>query len=543
MASEVTTVTIGDYNYTLYDDLTAQAKVTNLIKASYGALQESVTYMGVRYQLTNMSGCFEHCALTNAPEIPSSVTNMYGCFYDCRSLTTAPEIPSSVTNMHMCFHSCSALTTAPEIPSSVTDMYDCFNGCTSLITVPEIPSSVTNIYACFAGCTSLTGIIAVHGSPTLYYNCFYGTTQPIVLAVYDISEVSIWTQVAATGNNGNVTIRDVSANPAPTATITAVRVDDSGSYTPSENSRILLVTVRTSVSTELEPENVAKDPIVTVANYEYKDVESYIPGVWKAWYLLKDDFGREISATPRDLYKTGTTVTTQLTSTYSAMEFYEGGMGASFGKHAKHASVLDVAWDIHTDSEYTIADTRGTDLNGDPASVNIFDVMYPVGSIYMATEKDTDGNPRIAHFIPDSEWTRITGKFLLAATDGGSSGASQAKGNTGGEATHTLTTGETPLKSHHHGLNNHTHSMSHNHRVGIIRSNAEANGYGLTQTAGFQNRVIVQSSASGRFTSEGSSAANTGGSTANTTDTENTSATAHNNMPPFLAVYIWERTA
>ena len=128
--------------------------------------------------LTDMRYCFLECtSLTQAPEIPNSVTNIHGCFYGCTSLTQAPEIPSSVTNMYCCFSYCKSLTQAPEIPNSVTNMESCFGGCTSLTQPPEIPSGVTGMNYCFSGCTSLTQAPVIPSSVTDMGSCFYGCTS------------------------------------------------------------------------------------------------------------------------------------------------------------------------------------------------------------------------------------------------------------------------------------------------------------------------------------------------------------------------------
>ncbi|MGP1367625.1 MAG: InlB B-repeat-containing protein [Treponema sp.] len=123
--------------------------------------------------LTDMSCCFARCtSLTQAPEIPSSVTNMRGCFLGCASLTQAPVIPSSVTNMHGCFSLCANLTQAPVIPSSVTDMAYCFGGCKNLTQAPVIPSSVTNMRGCFDDCKNLTQAPVIPNGVTNMEGCF-----------------------------------------------------------------------------------------------------------------------------------------------------------------------------------------------------------------------------------------------------------------------------------------------------------------------------------------------------------------------------------
>jgi len=172
------------------------------------------------------------------------------------------------------------------------------------------------------------------------------------------------------------------------------------------------------------------------------------------------------------------------------------------------------------------------------------DAVYPVGSIYMNVNS-TDPST----LFPNTTWARISeGRVLLGQgsyTDGNNDTRTFANGTSGGNYAHALVTGETPLRKHHHGLNNHTHTMSHTHKLSECRTNAEVGGYGLTVTGGFSNRVLIdQGTASKQRSTQGSSSANTGGSTANTTDTSDSSnVTAHNNIQPYFVVYMWRRVS
>ncbi len=129
-------------------------------------------------------------------------------------------------------------------------------------------------------------------------------------------------------------------------------------------------------------------------------------------------------------------------------------------------------------------------LNGE----NILSKVYPVGSIYMSLSS-TDPKTLFG-----GSWERLKDRFLLAAGDKYSAGA------TGGEATHTLTKDEMP---------------SHNHYAAVS---------GGTDSYG-QNRTAINSFAiKTQGYSDSSTIFATGG------------GTAHNNMPPYLAVYMWKRT-
>lgn len=120
-----------------------------------------------------------------------------------------------------------------------------------------------------------------------------------------------------------------------------------------------------------------------------------------------------------------------------------------------------------------------------------FDDIYPIGSIYMSVNNTSPST------LFGGTWVQIKDTFLLSAGD------TYTAGDTGGSATHTLTVDEIP---------------SHNHIVkpfygGVGNGNALQRGY------------------SGSSTSINYGSENTGG------------GQAHNNMPPYLVVYMWKRTA
>ena len=141
-----------------------------------------------------------------------------------------------------------------------------------------------------------------------------------------------------------------------------------------------------------------------------------------------------------------------------------------------------------------------------PNLIDLLNAIYPVGSIYISTNNNSPQN-----FLGGT-WVRIEGRFLLGA------GSGYGAGSTGGEATHTLTTGEMP---------------EHSHTVRVY-SGVTNGGYSYVAKAG-SNYVTS--------TSTGVTASGTSYSVGNMGTGENGSGRAHNNMPPYLAVYIWKRTA
>lgn len=142
---------------------------------------------------------------------------------------------------------------------------------------------------------------------------------------------------------------------------------------------------------------------------------------------------------------------------------------------------------------------------------------YPIGSIYMSVNSTSPAT------LFGGTWERITGKFLLAATDSGSSGASQAAGNTGGNATHTISTDEMP--SHSHTVNKqylHRLDSSDNNFANWSNGGSLA-GWGIASTT--NNQGVT------RLGIDAHSTNNSG------------SGQAMDIMPPYLSVYVWKRTA
>ena len=148
--------------------------------------------------------------------------------------------------------------------------------------------------------------------------------------------------------------------------------------------------------------------------------------------------------------------------------------------------------------------------------------VYPVGSIYMST---VSTNP--ATLFGFGTWEAMPAGRVLLAQGKSSWGTTYNAGSTGGEATHTLTVGELP---------------AHNHAA-TISTNGEHNhtALGCNSSAGPNN---------GHFGEIGNK---TDGSYANTEYAGNHSHTisinniggnnSHNNMPPYIAYYIWKRIA
>lgn len=131
-------------------------------------------------------------------------------------------------------------------------------------------------------------------------------------------------------------------------------------------------------------------------------------------------------------------------------------------------------------------------------STLILEAVYPVGSIYISV------NNTSPQTLFGGTWKAIEGKFLL-----GQSNAHKA-GSTGGEENHTLTVGEMPK---------HTHLMYSGNAGGSEQWEPDGGSYLVDSIT--ENKTTWWAPLGMNYAGGGAS---------------------HNNMPPYLAVYMWKRT-
>lgn len=144
----------------------------------------------------------------------------------------------------------------------------------------------------------------------------------------------------------------------------------------------------------------------------------------------------------------------------------------------------------------------------------LIDKIYPVGSIYISTS---------ASFNPQTAWggtwkKTADGRCLIGAND------TYKLGSTGGSETHTHTT------------QNHTLTVNemppHNHNNNARINWFDALGHGLLGNGWVANTNIRVDAGANYTSTVGGGAAHSHGNTGSAS-----------NMQPYLAVYIWERTA
>ena len=139
----------------------------------------------------------------------------------------------------------------------------------------------------------------------------------------------------------------------------------------------------------------------------------------------------------------------------------------------------------------------------------IFDLFYPVGSIYETSNASFNPNTSFG-----GTWERIKGKVIVGVDENDTDFSSSK--NTGGEKAHKLTKDELP--HHNHALLGGSHSFTWGDSRCTVNTNATA--------------VANHPSANTLCTLQG---------TMDKTDANATNEAAHNNMPPYYTVYIWER--
>lgn len=204
--------------------------------------------------------------------------------------------------------------------------------------------------------------------------------------------------------------------------------------------------------------------------------------------------------------------------TFRANNIIANGSVCDSGGNLRLAIPIKVS-ELENDTEYVTKDAipiKVSELKNDTGYVTkdalvtnaqIVDMIYPVGSIYMSVNSTSPAT------LFGGGWERIQDRFLLAA------GSTYSAGGTGGEATHTLTTAEMP--SHAHPINDGKQyitmpatgaSPTRKH----VKGDSSSNIFALCS----ENNPIYRKNAP---------SAGKGG--------------AHNNMPPYLTVYMWKRTA
>lgn len=144
---------------------------------------------------------------------------------------------------------------------------------------------------------------------------------------------------------------------------------------------------------------------------------------------------------------------------------------------------------------------------GSKTLAEIMLALYPVGAIYISADSTSPAS------LFGGTWESIGGRFLLGAD------ATYTAGSTGGEAEHTLTESELPVLS-----------------GSVLMHGAGAGGTVVSEARGVF-------SAGGTESGYESAEIKTGASSLSSINFNAGEGGPHNNMPPYLAVYMWKRVS
>jgi hypothetical protein len=151
---------------------------------------------------------------------------------------------------------------------------------------------------------------------------------------------------------------------------------------------------------------------------------------------------------------------------------------------------------------------------------------YPIGSIYMSTVATNPGT-----LFGFGTWVAYgTGRMPISAD-----GSTYVAGTTGGSATTTLITANLP--SHNHTATTTITDPGHTHTL-AFSAGSTMTGLGSTGASGWQGA----NTGVNYITVSGTNSSSTG-ITASTTTANTGSGTAATTISPYIAVYMWNRTA
>lgn len=222
-----------------------------------------------------------------------------------------------------------------------------------------------------------------------------------------------------------------------------------------------------------------------------------------------------------------------------------------------------------TDTGYALDATIGKKHEDSIAALNqsLDNIQSHVGMIIQSTTLDTEA--KVIAIYGGTKWTKIEGRFLLGAS------SAYKVNSTGGAATHNISVREMPSHAHSvNAVNTGGNNVGHTHRIPSLSGSTSSAGNHNHYTFNYGGNGYWYGSDWGNGTSfscasspttqdkptTSTNGAHTHSVTTNASTTGNQSANhvhtvpAHNTnangsgsamsiMPPYKAVYIWERIA
>jgi hypothetical protein len=315
--------------------------------------------------------------------------------------------------------------------------------------------------------------------------------------------------ITATDSRGKTATQTVSipvvAYTRPTVALSTSRYADSAGTTADDTGAYAKVTAVCTLDTTDVADNIAtvmlKYKEVGGTDWDTVDMGTITAGSTLSTVIpASDTKAYTLTATISDKIAT-TGATMALSNGAVPLDFLKGGKGISIGKTATREG-LDIAFPTYVEGRKVYVDGK-----------TILDKFFPIGKLWISTDPTSPAS------IVGGMWEQIKERFLLAA------GSTFPAGTTGGNSTH----------QHWYGFvlggyfgNFVGEGSTH---IGALGGGAHGNPVGMGDQIGGATVLINNGS-------------QTATNSANVVRYESrTTTTAESSMPPYFAVYMWERVA
>ena len=152
---------------------------------------------------------------------------------------------------------------------------------------------------------------------------------------------------------------------------------------------------------------------------------------------------------------------------------------------------------------------------------------FPVGSVFIGVVSTNPGT-----LLGYGTWSAFGAGRVLVGRDAGDTDFDVAE-ETGGAKTHTLTTAEMPAHGHTQDAHGHTQN-AHTHALTELRD---------ATTGGATTNIALTADTSSTLGTKVSGSTTATNNTTVATNQNTGGGGAHNNLQPYIVVYMWKRTA
>lgn len=230
---------------------------------------------------------------------------------------------------------------------------------------------------------------------------------------------------------------------------------------------------------------------------------------------------------------TSVTKTFTIPNAFALLDFNNSGYAIGIGKSSAatgNNTLLEIAMPTVFTNQVATATLE---------SMGLLDFIYPIGSLYLSVGATSPAN------LFGGTWELTAkGKTLLGA-DQDTPTPTYAVNTSGGSLTHNHTYSHThtvPGVSHNHGAGNAWGKWNHHDGYMYFTEKASVTAYKPSGRAAISGQTYNSSNQTDALELAGNVNNATPG--ASTTNTQNNTTTSNGgSLPPYLAVYIWQRTA